>query len=412
MATTQGQIVILGAGYGGLRAALKLEKLLKNTPNCKITLIDINDSHQLRTELHQVAAGTTNPQTIAIPIAKLIKNKNITFQQSEATHIDFTHQYVTTTKGKTQYDKLIIALGSETEFFGIPGMSRNAHTLSSVQDATSIKTHIRDKFTEAKNETDKTKKQAASTIVIGGGGFTGVELATELVDYVKRLCRQLQINPKDTKLIVVEGGATVLPGFDPELIAQAQKAMRKKNIELMLKTPCISFENDCVTLKTGKKILTKTVIWTGGVRACDLVAESGLHYGPRSRVVVNPLLESVDHPGVYVIGDNALVLDPVTNRPLAPTAQLALQQAEIAAMNIYAEIKGLQRTRYTPKIAGQFVSLGDRDAVGWIWKLKVSGFIAWLFKRMTVVRYLFSLGGLGLLVPRLPALFSSSSDDC
>jgi NADH dehydrogenase len=248
--------------------------------------------------------------------------------------------------------------------------------------------------------------------MIGGGGFTGVELATELTGYIKKLCKQFQTNPNDTHLIVVEGGATVLSGFDPELIEQAQETMRKKDIELILKTPCVSFEIDSVTLKAGGKILTDTVIWTGGVRACDLVSESGLHYGPRSRVVVNPLLESVDHPRVYVIGDNALVLDPVTNRPLAPTAQLALQQAEIAALNIYAEIKGAKRTRYIPKIAGQFVSLGDRDAVGWIWKLKVSGFIAWMFKRMTVVRYLLSLGGLGLLVPRLPALFSSSSDDC
>lgn len=411
MTTTTKQIVILGAGYGGLRAALKLEKLLKRTPHWKITLIDINDSHQLRTELHEVAAGRTSPHTVSIPIAKLIKNKNITFQQAEATHIDFAQQYVTTTRGKTQYDKLIIALGSETEFFGIPGMSKNAFTLSSIRDATRINTHIRNKFAEAKNQTDKTKKQAALTIMIGGGGFTGVELATELTDYIKKLCKQFQINPDDTHLIVVEGGATVLSGFYPELIKQAQETMRKKNIELILKTPCISFENDSVTLKGDEKILTDTVVWTGGVRACDLVSESGLHYGPRSRVVVNPLLESVDHPGVYVIGDNALVLDPVTNRPLAPTAQLALQQAEIAAMNIYAETKGAKRTRYIPKIAGQFVSLGDRDAVGWIWKLKVSGLIAWMFKRMTVVRYLFSLGGLGLLVPRLPALFSSSSDD-
>lgn len=411
MTTTPNKIVILGAGYGGLRAALKLEKLLKKTPNWKITLIDTNDSHQLRTELHEVAAGRTSPQTIAIPIARLIKNKNITFQQAEATHIDFARQYVTTTKAKNQYDKLIIAMGSETEFFGIPGMSKNAYTLSSVQDATRIKTHIRDKFSEAKTETDRTKKQAALTVVVGGGGFTGVELATELVDYFKKLCNRLQINPSDTQLVVVEGGATVLPGFDPELIERAQKAIRKKNIKLILKTPCVSFENDCVILKTGEKIQTGTVIWTGGVRACDLVAESGLHYGPRSRVVVNPFLESVDHPGVYVIGDNALVMDPATNRPLAPTAQLALQQAEIAALNIYAEIKGAKRTRYKPKIEGQFVSLGDRDAVGWIWKLKVSGLIAWLLKRATVVRYLFSLGGLGLLIPRLLALFSSSSDD-
>lgn len=412
MATTTKQIVILGAGYGGLRATLKLEKLLKKTPNWKITLIDISDSHQLKTELHEVAAGKTSPQALRIPIAKLIKNKNITFQHAEATHIDFTQQYVTTTKGKVPYDKLIIALGSETEFFGIPGMNKNAHTLSSVEDATRIKTHIQNKFAQAKNETDQAKKQALLTIAIGGGGFTGVELATELTDHIKKLCKQLQINPNETKLIVIEGGATVLPGFDLELIERAQETMKKKKIKLKLKTLCISLENNWVTLKTGEKIHAATFIWTGGVRACDLVAESGLRYGPRSRVVVNPFLESVDHPGVYVIGDNALVLDPVTNRPLAPTAQLALQQADIAALNICAEMEGARRARYVPKVFGQFVSLGGRDAVGWVWKFKVTGFIAWFLKRMTVVRYLYSLGGLGLLIPRLPAMFSSSSSNC
>ncbi len=406
MTTTTKHIVILGAGYGGLRAALKLEKLLKKTPNCKITLIDAKDQHQLRTELHEVAAGRTKPQTITIPMTTLIKNKNITFQHAEATHINFRQQYVTTTKGKTPYDKLIIALGSETEFFNIPGMSRNAFTLSSVEDATRINTHIRTKFAETKNETDKIKRQAALTIVIGGGGFTGVELATELVDYVKKLCKQFQIDPNEAQIIVIEAGPKILPGFDPELIERAQETMTKKNIRLIPNAPCVSFENNRAILRTGEKIQTDTVIWTGGVRACDLVAESGLQYGPRSRVIVNPFLESVDHPGVFVIGDNALILDPVTNKPLAPTAQLALQQADFAAINIYAEIKGTATTRYVPKIAGQFVSLGSRDAVGWIWKFKVTGFTAWFLKRITVVRYLYSLGGPRLLIPRLPALFS------
>jgi NADH dehydrogenase len=143
------------------------------------------------------------------------------------------------------------------------------------------------------------------------------------------------------------------------------------------------------------------------VRACDLVAEAGLKYGPRSRVVVNPYLESVDHPEVYVIGDNALVIDPVTNRPLAPTAQLALQQAEFAALNIYAEIRGLKRVRYVPKMAGQFVSLGGRNAVGWVWRFKVAGFVAWFLKCMTLVRYLYQLGGLRLVIPRFAKLFFS-----
>lgn len=407
MASNKKQIVILGAGYSGLRTALELERLLKQNVNWRILLVDRYDFHQLKTEVHEVAAERTSAETVSVPIARLIRNKNIDFFHAEATNIDFAQRVVTTTRGKVRYDKLVIALGSETEFFAIPGLARHSFTLSSVDDAKRIKTHIRDVFAKARNEKDDAKRRAMLTFVVGGGGFTGVEFATELTNYISKLCKQFEIAVKDTQLIVIEAGDTVLTGFNLELINQAQKVMQTKGIRLMLKTPCVSVDDDSVKLKTGEKISTRTLIWTGGVRACDLVAEAGLKYGPRSRVVVNPYLESVDHPGVYVIGDNALVLDPVTNRPLAPSAQLALQQAEFAALNIYAEIKGVKRIRYVPKVAGQFVSLGDRNAVGWVWKFKVTGFVAWFLKRMIVVRYLYSLGGLKLMISKLPALFFS-----
>jgi len=410
MAIDKKQILILGAGYGGLRTALKLERLLKQNVNWRILLVDRYDYHQLKTELHQVAAGTTSFEVVSIPIVRLVKNKNIDFFHAEATNVDFTQGVVTTTRGKVRYDKMVIALGSETEFFGIPGLSKHALTLSSVEDARRIKTHIRDLFAQAKNEADEAQRQAMLTIVVGGGGFTGVELATELTDYVSKLCKQFEIALRETKLIVVEAGDTVLPGFDLKLVYRVQQVMKARGIRLMLKTPCVSVEHDSIKMKTGEKIQTRTLIWTGGVRACDLVAEAGLKYGPRSRVVVNPFLESVDHSGVYVIGDNALVLDPVTNRPLAPTAQLALQQADFAALNIYSEIKGVKRVGYIPRVAGQFVSLGGRNAVGWVWRFKVTGFVAWFLKRLTVVRYLYSLGGLELLISKLPDLFFSSED--
>jgi len=404
------QVVILGAGYAGLFTALRLERLLQHDDDWRILLIDKYDRHQLKTELHEAAAGRASLEAASIPMARVLRNKNIDFLQAEATSIDFAQCIVTTTRGKIRYDKLVIALGSETEFFGIPGMSSHAFTLTSIEDAERIKTHIRDMFAQAKNEKDETKRRAMLRIVVGGGGFTGVELATELICYMSRLSQQFEIASNEPELIVLEAAETVLPGFDLELVRRTQRAIKSMGIKLLLKTPCVSAEADSINLKGSKKILARTLIWTGGVRACDLVAESGLRYGPRSRVVVNPYLESVDHPGVYVIGDNALVVDPVTNRPLAPTAQLAVQQAEIAAFNIYAEMRGARRVRYVPKVVGQFVSLGDRDAVGWVWKFKVTGFPAWLLKRVTLLRYIYSVGGLKLVIQRLVSFFSSSAD--
>jgi len=405
MTTDRKQVVILGAGYGGLCTALKLERLLRKNKDWRILLIDQYDYHQLKTELHEVAANRSGFETVTVPIARLVKGKGIDFFHAEAISIDFAQRLVTTTRGKIKYDKLVIALGSETEFFGIPKLGKQALTLSSVDDAIRIREHIRDMFAQAQSEQDELKRKAILTVVVGGGGFTGVELATELVDYMFKLRKEFGIAAGDAQLIVIEAGENILPGFDPELVNLAEQAMKARGIRLVLRTPCVSAEYDCVNLKTGEKIPTRTIIWTGGVRARDLVAEAGLKYGPRSRVVVNPFLESVDHFGVYVIGDNALVLDPLTNRPMAPTAQLAMQQAEYAAVNIYAEISGGRRTRYIPKVAGQFVSLGGRNAVGWVWIFKATGFLAWFLKRMTLVRYILSLDGLRLAISRLPALF-------
>jgi len=408
MKTHKKQIVILGAGYGGLRTALKLNQLLKQHSDWLITLVDQYDQHQLRTELHEAAAGRTSFNTISIPMVRILRDKRIEFVKAEVTHIDFPQQTVTTTKGKIKYDKLVIALGSQTEFFGIPGLNNYALTLNSVAEAEKIKNHIRETFAQAERETDQTKRKSLLTLIVGGGGFTGVELATELVDYVLRLSKQFKIAPNQAQLIVVEAGETILPGFDLELVKIAQRVMESMGIRVMLKTQCVSMKANSINLKGGESIQTHTLIWTGGVRANDLVAEAGLKYGPRSRVVVNPYLESVDHPRVYVIGDNALVLDAATNRPVAPTAQLALQQAEFAALNIFAEIRGTKRVRYVPKVAGQFVSLGDKNAVGLVGQFRVKGFLAWFLKRITVLRYLYSIGGLRLVIPRLRSLFFSS----
>ena len=408
MESEKKQVVILGAGYGGLRTALRLERLIKQNPDWQILLIDRYSVSQLKTELHEAAAGKLSFEDVSVSISKLIVDKNIEFLQAEATNIDFKQQVVTTSKGKIKYDKLVIALGSETEFFDIPGLKTQAFTLASVDDALKINTHIRNMFAQAKKEIDSRKRQATLTFVVGGGGYTGIELATELFDYTQTLSRQFDILQEDIQLMIIEAENRILPGFDAELADYTQKILKEKGIRLMLKTPCVSAEDDVISLKTGEKISARTLIWTGGVRACELVeqaeSEQGLKYGSRGRLIVNQYLESVDHHEVYVIGDSALIVDPISNRPLAPSAQLALQQAEVAATNIAADIKSLKRVRYAPKVAGEFVSLGRRNAVGWVWRFKVTGFVAWSLKRFSAVRYLYSLGGLRLVIPRLRRL--------
>lgn len=405
MASDQKRVVILGAGYGGLRTALTLETLLKRNSNWQILLIDRYNYHQLKTEIHEVAAGKTSPEAASIPIATLIAHKKIEFTQAEVTNIDFSRQIVTTNRGNVRFNILVIALGSEPRFFGIPGLNQYSFTLSSVEDAVRINKHIKEIFRQARNETEESKKRAMLTIVIGGAGFTGVELATELAHNMEELTRQFDFSSKRVQLIMIEALDSVLPEFDAELVKRAQQDIEGRGIKLTLGTPCISAEPDAVKLKTGEMIPTHTTIWTGGIQTCTTATKSGLEHGASGRIAVNHFLESIDHAGVYVVGDAALTVDPVTHRPLAPTAQLAIQQAGAAAFNIHADIENLKRTRYVPKVIGQFVSLGGKNAVGWIWKFKVTGFFAWFLKRMTLVRYLYSNGGFKLVTRRLPVLF-------
>jgi NADH dehydrogenase len=405
MASDKKRVVILGAGYGGLRTALTLESLLKHNPNWQILLVDRYNYHQLKTEIHEVAAGKISPDAASIPLATLIAHKKIEFTQTEVTNIDFSIQKVETNKGNVSYDILVIALGSEPQFFGIPGLNQHSFTLSSVEDALRINKHIKEMFRQARNETEQSKKRAMLTIVIGGAGFTGVELATELAHNMKELTKRFDFSSEQVQLIMIEALGSVLPEFNTELVKRAQQVIEGRGIKLKLGTTCISTEPDAVKLKTGEVIPTHTTIWTGGIQACVTATKSGLEHGASGRIVVNHFLESVDHLGIYVVGDAALTLDPLTHRPLAPTAQLAIQQAEVAAFNIHADIENLKRMKYVPRVIGQFVSLGGKEAVGWIWKFKVTGFFAWFLKCITLVRYLYSIGGFKLVTRRLPALF-------
>jgi NADH dehydrogenase len=399
-------IVILGAGYGGLYTALKLERFLNKRKDWEILLIDKNSYHQLKTELHEVAAGRKTLEATTVPFRNILKNKRINFLQAEITQMDFVNKIVTTTNGKVNYDKLVIALGSETEFYGIPGLREHAFQLASIEDAQQIRSHIRKMFLQALKERDKKARQKMLTFIVGGGGFTGVELATELADYTAKLASKIGTGKEEFRVIIVEAGSNILPGFDVKLASRALRIIKSKNIGLMLKTPVVAFDGNIIQLKTSDRIETKTLIWAGGVRANALVANSGLKSGPRGRIVVNPFSESVDYAGIYIVGDNSLVIDLSTGRPLAPTAQLALQQAKTVAFNIYAEITGKRRKRFAPKIIGQFVSLGNHEAVGWIWKFRVSSFFAWFLKRLSVLRYLYSIGGLKLIITKLPQLLS------
>ncbi|MCL5962202.1 MAG: NAD(P)/FAD-dependent oxidoreductase [Chloroflexi bacterium] len=390
------RIVILGAGYGGLRVAMRLDHALHAGPAAEILLVDQSDHHQLITELHEVAAASIPAEAVAIPMGRLPIGKAVRFVQATVTGLDFERQRVATDAGELDYDILVISLGSETDYFGIEGLKDHSLTLKSLPDALLIKEHVDGMFALAKTEADAEVRKRFLTFVVGGGGFTGTELAGEMADRVRDLNRESGMAQGEARVVVVEAGRTLLSGFDPSLVKTAHQILELKAVELHLGDRAVRVKGDMIELKNGEMVRNHTLIWTGGVKANELVAGSGLQTGIRGRVVVNPYLETVDYANVFAVGDVALVLDPVTGRPLAPSAQLALQEANVAAQNIRARLEGREPIPFRPKVTGEVVSVGRSDALAKVGPFAFDGRLAHWLKRMTVLRYLYMLGGLQL----------------
>lgn len=323
-------IVILGAGYGGLLSALTVRKHYTKE-EAKVTVVNQYPTHQIITELHRLAAGNVSEQAVAMPLAKLFKGKDIDLKIAKVNSFSVDKKEVALSDGSTlTYDALVVGLGSVTAYFGIPGLAENSMVLKSANDANKIFKHVEERV----REYAKTKNEADATILIGGGGLTGVELVGELADIMPNLARSYGVDPKEIKLKLVEAGPKILPVLPDELIERATKSLEKRGVEFLTGLPVTNVEGNVVDLKDGQKIVTNTFVWTGGVQGNPLIGESGLEVN-RGRATVNDFLQSTSHEDVFVAGDSAVVFGP-DGRPYPPTAQIAWQMGELIGYNLYA----------------------------------------------------------------------------
>ncbi len=395
---TKKNILVLGAGYGGLRVAMRLEEQLRSMPDYHITLIDQNQHHQLITQLHEVAGGRTPAETIALPLERVLGLRRIDFHQARVTRLDIGARRLSTDHAELSYDYLVIALGSETNFYGIPGMQEHAFTLKSLRDACLIQGHLHEMLSAAAGMTAYSdERREALAFVVGGGGFTGVELAAELAETVRDIAPRYGISPEEPRVAIVEAGKTLLPGLDQRLVEKATKILEEQGIDIVTGIPAKAADARGMLLASGKRIDTRTIIWTGGVRAPELLERWGLPTGIAGRVKVNEFLQVEGHQNIYAVGDSALVMDPTTSRPAAPSAQLAVAEAEAAASNISAEISGDKIESYVPHMTGEAVSLGPDNGVAWVGPVRMSGRPAQWLKALIANRYLWQTGGLELV---------------
>ncbi len=403
------RILILGAGYGGLNTALHLEKRLSRSQqrDWEILLVDRHSYHQHIILLHEVAANSAPPEEAMVPLANLLRGKRISFMQGEVNAVDLEQGQVTFDSRQMDYHRLVIALGSETSFFGIPGAAENSLTLKSVDDARRINAQIRRMFALARTAPHE-ERQAMLTFAVCGGGYTGVELAGELADWLPELAIANEIPLTDVRLLVVEAAPTILLGYPADLPRRATEILEEKGVELKVASPVAKVEPGVVYVKSGESIPARTIIWTGGVEAPRVLAQWGLQTGVKGRAVVNGYLESANRPGVYVIGDSSLVVDPSTGRPLAPSAQVALQHASCVADNIMAELVGGRRRVFRPAPTGEVFSLGRKRAFAIFGPISFDGYAARLLKEAIALRYYYTIGGLGLVMEKLPAAWRAT----
>ncbi|HEY8491113.1 MAG TPA: NAD(P)/FAD-dependent oxidoreductase [Dehalococcoidia bacterium] len=396
------RVLILGAGYAGLNVARHLARRLGRSGDFQIHLVDQHDYHQFIVQLYEVAGGTLPPEAVTVPLADLLDGLPVTFTRGRVETVDPASRAVYVDGQRLTYDRLVFALGSETAYYGIPGLEEHALTLKSLADAQRIRQQVEQNVAEAARTDDAERRAMLLTVVVGGGGFTGTELAGELADFRRDLARAYGVRPGEIHVVLLEAADQVLRGFHPKVVDRAQALLARKGVRLRLGALLDGAERCAVRLQGGETIAAGTVIWTGGVRGSSILERSGFALGPGKAAQVNAYLQSVTAPDVYVVGDAASVIDPVTGRPAAPSAQLATREAPVAAANVAASLQGGPQRAFVPRSAGAIVSVGRRDAVALLGGVVIDGFAGQALKRLVNLRYISSIGGVGLALRRAP----------
>ena len=378
-------IVILGAGYGGVLTAQTVRKYMDKS-QAKVTVINQFATHQIITELHRLAGGTLNEEAIAIPLKKIFEGLDINLKISKVESFSVENKEIKLADGTTlSYDALVVSLGSQTGYFGIPGLEENSMVLKSVNDANQIYKHIEDRI----KAYAKTKNEADATIVIGGGGLTGVELVGEIADNFPKIAKHYGLSAKDLKIKLIEAGPKILPVLPDHLIERATESLAARGVEFITGVPVTGVVGNKIELKTGDTIEANTFVWTGGVAALPVVADSGLECD-RGKAAVNEFLQSKSHADVFVVGDSALAFPADGGRPHAPTAQNAWQMGELVGFNLYAYFNGKAMDEFHPVNSGTLASLGRKDAVATVGasNTALKGISATLMKEASNIRYL------------------------
>ncbi len=375
-------VVIVGGGFAGLHLA----QSLKSAP-VRVTLIDQRNFHLFQPLLYQVAMGTLSPANIAAPLRNILKRqKNTQVLLAEVVDADLEQKQVVLSDGTLFFDMLILATGSQHSYFGNDHWGDVAPGLKTVEDATEIRSKVYTAFEEAERESDQERIRQLLTFVIIGAGPTGVELAGALAEIARRtLPNEFRtVNPKNSRVVLVDLVDRVLPPYPPDLSAKAREALESLGVEVRTSTRVMDVQRDGVRLawEGGEELIhTDNVIWAAGVKASPLGAvvakRAGIETDRVGRLEVGPDLSLPGHPDVYVIGDLALARN-AEGQPLPGIAPVAIQQGKYVAKHIKARVRGRSTKPFRYVNLGTMATIGRSKAVADFGRLHLSGFLAWI----------------------------------
>lgn len=377
-------VIIIGAGFAGLWAARELSGAAVD-----VTVIDRNNYHTFLPLLYQIGAAEIEPEQIAYPVRSILrKRKCIRFVRSEVHGIDIDANCVKITGGTISYDYLIIAAGSVTNYFGIPGAEEFAFPLKTLDDGIILRNHILSCFETAVHEKDIYARRKLLTFSIIGGGPTGVEFAGALSELIRGALRRdyHALDFSEVRVLLLDAGSKLLPSFPEVLGDYTKRRLTAMGIEVMLNSQSQGIERSGIRLKSGAAIPSATVVWTAGVRGAAMLHDERIAKTDAGRIIVTDTLQVPGHPRVYVAGDLAVI----DGNPLPMTAPVALQEGATAARNILRDIAGLSPAQLVYRDRGAMVTIGRNSAVAIIRRWKFKGFVAWA---MWLVVHLMNLIG-------------------
>jgi NADH dehydrogenase len=403
-------IVILGGGFGGLQAALRLGHAIRRLGlggTYTVVLADKRPRHVFTPLLYEVATtseaglpagrhGATAHELeplVAYPLKTLLEGSGAEFRLDEVLHLDTAEGVVHLKSGKLKYEYCVIALGGETNYFNIPGLQAHGLPLKTFEDALAIRERLGPRVGEGKGLT---------RIVIGGAGSTGVELAGEIREWS---CAPRHANTCNVHVTLVEGGASILGGFDARVQERAVARLKRLGVQILTEERIARVDIRDVHLESGEKIPYEIFIWTGGVKAVPLTERLPMKREGRGRIEIHEVMECIPESAdlrvagnVYAVGDIACLYDPVTKRPSPWMARPAIMEARCAAANIMERIKFAEgmskeiRTRiYRVPDYPYIVPVGGKYAVAKIGPFVIAGFPAWIFKGVVELGYLYSI---------------------